>query len=366
MNDVIKDDFESELLNEKYSYDDNEINFSFRREKDSYAVERYIGESNRVQIPESYLGLPVSRIDSYAFYDCKELVELRIPDSITDICSMAIGNCPRLVYNEYGNAYYLGNSENSFYALIFADKSASECKIHPRTKIIANNAFDSSVASDIVIPPSIIRIGDEAFSASRKLKSLVIPSGVKVIGFRAFEFCDELDEVIIEDGVECFGFAAFCSCKKLKTLIIPDTINRFEGAFLSENESLRLNEYKNGYYFGSKSNPYFIFVKPASKKIDTIEINSRTKFIDSRAFFECARLKSITLPTELIGIGYSAFEGCRNLKKIILPKELKEVFWNAFKGCGHLSICCEMEALPEGWSEIWNSSGCPVIWGYKG
>ena len=37
----------------------------------------------------------------------------------------------------------------------------------------------------------------------------------------------------------------------------------------------------------------------------------------------------------------------------------------AFYDCKNLTIYCEAEEQPEGWSADWNKSRCPVVWGYK-
>ena len=47
----------------------------------------------RVSIPESYNGLPVVMIGERAFYDCRNLVDVVIPDSVVSIGKEAFANC---------------------------------------------------------------------------------------------------------------------------------------------------------------------------------------------------------------------------------------------------------------------------------
>jgi hypothetical protein len=39
---------------------------------------------------------------------------------------------------------------------------------------------------------------------------------------------------------------------------------------------------------------------------------------------------------------------------------------SAFYGCEALVVYCEAEGRPSGWDSDWNSSNCPVIWGFVG
>lgn len=51
------------------------------------------------------------------------------------------------------------------------------------------------------------------------------------------------------------------------------------------------------------------------------------KSIGSYAFYNCKRLKSITIPSSVTSIGASAFYGCSNLKDIYYPKSVDD--WNS-------------------------------------
>ena len=61
-----------------------------------------------------------------------------------------------------------------------------------------------------------------------------------------------------------------------------------------------------------------------------------------------------------------AFSGCSALTSIEIPNSVTSIGYNAFYGCSNLTIYCEAESEPSGWGSWWNSSNCPVVWGYKG
>ncbi len=98
-----------------------------------------------ITIPDS-----VTSIGSYAFSGCSSLASIAIPSNITSIGNSAFDNCGSLIYNEYDNAKYLGNTENPYLALVEAkDTSVARCTINGKTKVIAGGAFNgcSSLAS---------------------------------------------------------------------------------------------------------------------------------------------------------------------------------------------------------------------------
>lgn len=89
-----------------------------------------------------FLGKRVAYIGENAFYACETLSDISIPDSIEFIGDYAFWVCSNLKYNEYDNAYYLGNSNTPYLVLINVKKpSVSSCIINNRTKIIQDGAF---------------------------------------------------------------------------------------------------------------------------------------------------------------------------------------------------------------------------------
>ena len=78
--------------------------------------------------------------------------------------------------------------------------------------------------------------------------------------------------------------------------------------------------------------------------------------IGSRAFDECSRLETITLPSGVTSIGDSAFSGCNSLASISIPSGVTSIGDSAFSGCSSL----ETISIPSGVTSIGDSafSGC--------
>ncbi len=473
---------------EKYDTKEDDIDFVFERASDYYAIKEYIGNSEIVEIPESYLGLPVREILDEAFLNSKSVKRIKIPNSITYIGNCAFSDCDNLVFNEYDNAYYLGNDNNPYHALIeMKDKSARWCKIHKDTKIIVEFAFVESwlqsieipggitsledslfmnctFLEEVIIPDSVTKIGNSVFSGCRALKGITIPDSVTSMGEDVFANCETLDRIVISYGVTNIGERVFEGCKNLSTVVIPDSVTSVGDEAFSDCPSLVMREYDNAYYVGNETNPYLVLVRARNDGIKKCEINSETKILYYFAFNDCKKLKSITIPEGVIEIGNAvfrnceeltnvvipegvrhiggvAFRGCKNLKALNIPNSITSLGENLFDGCDKLvfykydnayylgnasnpylvlvkardknidsceinertkiicsntfygcikmtsisipysvefiehltfypckdiTIYCEAEERPRGWSDEWNDTGYPVVWGYKG
>ena len=155
----------------------------------------------------------------------------------------------------------------------------------------------------VVIPPSIKKIGDGAFSSVNNIKKIVIPGTVEEIGANAFSNNTTLEEVTIEYGVKKVGGYAFSGCSSLKSIEFPDSVTdigncAMQGCRVLENIKL-------------------------SNSISTI-----------RAYVMAyTNITEITIPEGIESIGGYAFEGCAKLEKIIIPNSLKSIdsgaFWSA-------------------------------------
>ena len=127
---------------------------------------------------------------------------------------------------ELDGTYSIRKGTNIICDLAFCCCKSLKSLILPDSVIfIGNEAFsDCDLLSSLVIPNSVTSIGNSAFSGCSSLRSLVIPDSVISIENSAFSGCSSLRSLVIPNSVTSIGFGAFGNCKSLRSLVIPDSI----------------------------------------------------------------------------------------------------------------------------------------------
>ncbi len=265
-----------------------------------------------VNIPNS-----VTSIGGYAFSNCTSLTTVTISESVTHIGSDAFYLCPNLVFNEYDNAYYLGNAENKYLALIKAKSTdITSCEINDKCKIIEDGAFNNCTSlTSISIPKSITLIGGSVFKNCSGLTSLSIPNSVTSIGDNAFNGCNNLNSVFVPNTVSSIGWYAFEGVGKV---IYSGTANgspwgaqsvsSYSSGFKFKVDENNSNEVQITKYEGTD----YVVVIPS-----IVEINNKTYTVTSiseSAFSSCWDVKVVYLSNTITSIGATTFSGSYKLQ----------------------------------------------------
>ncbi|MBE6684586.1 MAG: hypothetical protein E7592_02900 [Ruminococcaceae bacterium] len=272
----------------------------------------------------------VTSIGGRAFANCDWLSSITIPDSIEHIDVWAFYQSfyyGSLEYNEYKGMYYFGDSKNPYAVLVKPSGSLADGEqyvIHEDTKVIMGRAFGGSTMTSIVIPDSVVEIGDEAFAESENLQSVVIGDGVKTIGNNAFSSCESLSDITFGKSLESIGNFSFSGCCALEELVLPNgLITIGEQAFAS------CNSLKKVVIPGSvESMGYMAF--GACLALEDITIEQGVKSIGELAFYRCGTLTEVIIPDGVTEIGKSAFSNCTSLKSVTIGGDVKSIGDNAF------------------------------------
>ena len=181
-----------------------------------------------LEIPATYRGAAVTRIGSFAFWNCSNLTSITIPDSVTSLAQGVFRDCYNLtsITVDANNSTYHSEGNCIIYTKTYTLVAGCMNSVIPDyVTIIDAHAFDDCRGlTSITIPDSVTIIGDRAFYWCGSLTSITIPEGVTSIGDSAFVRCRSLTSITIPDGVTSIGNAAFDHCFNLTSITIPDSV----------------------------------------------------------------------------------------------------------------------------------------------
>lgn len=200
--------------------------------------EEYADEySGSVVIPSSVIynaaTYTVTSIRSDAFYRCKSLSAITIPESVTSIEAGSFSECALTSVTINSEAILNNKKFSNIFSLsnIFGS-TVTEYIIGNDVKSIGLCAFSSCTSlTTVTIPESVTTIGAQAFQGCSSLASITIPNSVKSIGTSAFYACKSLTSVVIPDSVTTILGGTFWDCTSLKSVTIGKGVTNIENAF---------------------------------------------------------------------------------------------------------------------------------------
>ena len=259
-------------------------------------------------------------------------------------------------YKEYLAQFLIVNGELKKYL-----GSAKEVLIPASVISIGEEAFkDCDILKNVRFEwgSELTSVGSNAFSGCRSLKSIVIPESVTRIGANTFNDCIALERVIFQgqSQLTSIGENAFRNCRSLTSIVIPESVT-----------SIGENAFRNcGYFNQSTENSRGDFKRPQQSKIEKefqitgrklirysgtsqhVVIPNGVTEIGFGSFRDCTFIQSIDIPRSVTSIGGSAFRGCKSLTSITIPQSVTSLGDWAFYGC----ISLQNIVLSKGISKI--------------
>ncbi len=173
-----------------------------------------------ITIPNS-----VTSIGDKAFSGCTSLVNIEMSNNLTNLGRSIFKDCTCLQYNEFDNAYYLGNENNPYVILMKAkDTYITSCEINSNTKVIYDEAFmDCVEITSIIIPDKVTVISMSAFFYCTKLENVTLSDNLISIGRSAFYNCTALTSVTIGNSVTLISNSAFGNCDNMTSVTFENT-----------------------------------------------------------------------------------------------------------------------------------------------
>ena len=261
-----------------------------------------------IVIPSMYNSKPVTAIGADAFKGVSMITKVIIPDSVTVIEKSAFEGCVGI------NSVILGNATTKIGDYAFLDcKSLNSINIPETLTYLGDHAFRrcSNLQSAIVIPDAVTNSLKRTFSGCSKLTSVTIGAGVPKLGEGAF-YNSGITHITIPGNVKSIEDEVFFECTELISVIIENGgVTHIEGGINS-------GAFRN------------------CSKLKTIVFGNKLEHIGHSAFLNCTSLESLTFPVSLIAINDSAFKRCSALTDIKFENCAASIGESAFEHCSKL------------------------------
>lgn len=266
----------------------------------------------------------VTCIGEEAFFGCRELTTVSIPENVTSIGKNAFSRC---------------------YYLISINLPKDMTNIESRTFYYCNSL------TIIDIPKGVTSIGESAFYHCSDLTSITIPEGVTSIGQNAFESCSNLTSFTFPNSITSIERSILQDCSNLVSLTLPNGVTSIGdyafnrcGSLTSINIPKTVTSIGNGAFYGCSG-------------LTSITLPEGMTWINLELFSDCSSLTTITIPEGVTGIDKKSFCGCSKLESVVLPQSLKKISSKALSNCPELTdVYCSAEEVPTTDADVFDGS----------
>ncbi|MDD4773357.1 MAG: leucine-rich repeat protein [Eubacteriales bacterium] len=229
---------------------------------------------------------------------------------------------------------------------------------------IGDSAFYNKAITSVTIPERVTRIGNFAFGYCAALGSVTLPEGVEIIGDYAFAACP-MEQLVLPSTLVYIGEGAFAQCGRLSGLSAAPVNPYFTSTdgVLYNKDKTKLICFPAGVVKASALPATLTHIGSSAffgcYNLSTIMIPPSVTVIDNLAFAYCGNLTSVGLPSGLTNIGADAFAYCSGLTEIIIPSTMTRIEERTFTGCSNLTSA----VIPDNVTYIADDTfaGCPRL-----
>lgn len=260
--------------------------------------------SGNVTIPSTLGGYPVTGIGYRAFYNCKSITSLTIPDSVTSLGNDAFQYCTGMTGVKLGKGI-TAISEIAFYGCT----GLKSVTIPDSVTVIGKNAFyNCTNLTTVDLGNGLTTISNQAFYKCTGLTGLKFPSSLQSIGMFAFYHCESLRSVVIPDSVTSIGTCAFQYCVNLTSAEIGNGLTKLDAQIFENCTSLA-----------------------------NVKLSNGITDISNYVFSGCTGLTSVKIPNGVTSIGAGVFQGCTGLESVTIPASVTNFGSSVFYQCSSLT-----------------------------
>ena len=264
------------------------------------------GSLENITIPNA-----VSEIKASAFDECIALENVGLPSGLTSLGNFAFSQ------NESLEAITLPEGLTTMGTRVFANCTSLETITLPSTLGTMGEACFSECTAlkEIKVADGNAAFEDEdgilfdkdkeeiiAYPAAKRGDSYVIPGTVKRIGDMAFSDNANLQTITFPAALETIGYSVFTGVKNLKAFVVDQDNQNF-----ASDDGMLYNAAKNT-----------LIMCPPKKAITSYTAPNTLTAINSGAFYQNAYLREVTIGDNISYLGGGTFNGCTSLKKATL------------------------------------------------
>ena len=268
-------------------------------EDQTYYIVNGLGDctSANIYIPDYHKGLPVKEIARTAFYQSTQIQKVIIADNVEKINEWAFSWCENLTMvrmYETSKLHTVGR------CLFNCSKKLEEAHVPANLKIVGERMFAQCEPLVPIIhkPENITVLGDYAFYTT-SVQSLKL-TNITSIGENCFSHCQSLAEFWLPKTLTTIGESAFNETRKLKKVEIED-IEAWCKVTIGGYFAVPWTYVGTVYYQGEvlknlvipKSIKKINMFAFNDTKIETLTIHEDVEVIESCAFTDSLRLKTI-------------------------------------------------------------------------
>lgn len=249
--------------------------------------------SYSTQLSSVLLSSHVQSLGNNAFTGCTGLLSVNLPGTLTVLGSAVFSNCSALTEINVSPFNPLYASSNG----ILYNKNVEHVLNCPGGK-----------TGEIVLPSTVKRISNDAFSGCSKITSVIVPDDVELIPANAFLNCTSLSTISLGEKLTVIDSYAFKNCTALMFVQMPNLVY-----------NIKNNAFEN------------------CTTLDFVGFSDALTVIGEKCFLNCSNLNSFTLPENVVRIDKEAFKGCTDLTEVSLSDSLKTLGQDVFASCSKLT-----------------------------
>jgi len=269
--------------------------------------------SGCTELTSVIIGNSVTHIGEATFFRCTGLTSMTIPNSVTSIGERTFLGCTGLTAFTVDPLNITYSSPDG----VLLDKNQ-------RTLI----QFPAGRSGGYVVPDSVTRIGNWAFSRCTGLTSVTIPSSVTIIGQSAFLGCTELTAFTVDPLNSAYSSPDGVLFDKSQRTLIQFPGGR-KGSYVVPDSTTSI-----GYFAFSGCTGLTAFtVDPLNSLYSSPDGVLLDKSQRTLVQFPGGRKGSYVVPESVTRIGGNAFSSCTGLTSVIIPSSVNRIEGFAFQDC---------------------------------